>query len=291
MKFLITGAGGQLGREWVHTLQLQKRPFRAFGSSELDITDTALVSEHLNRYAPDVVINCAAWTDVDGAEDHIQQAMAVNCQGAGLLADWCATRNAFMVHYSTDYVFAGHPDDEKRYPSGYPETAKTAPVNRYGESKRAGEERVIASGAPNLVIRLSWLCGVYGENFLSTMLRLGREGRALRVVSDQIGSPTWADEVPHYTCQLLERKEQGIFHLTSQGRLSWHDLACELFEQAQMDVSLIPVPTVDYPAKAVRPHWSKLDTGKLSAATGDTPEIWNVGLCRFLRKLEEKKHS
>lgn len=288
MKIVVTGAGGQLGSEWARYLQQKNIEHYALSSSRLDITDRNALFDGLNRLAPDRIINCAAWTDVDGTESRYEEALKVNAEGVENLAAWCAGNEARLVHYSTDYVFSGRREDARRYPAGYPETAAPEPVNRYGETKLAGEKSALESGASVLLIRVSWLCGVSGDNFLNTMLQLAMAGRGIRVVNDQFGSPTWADEVPEFTTRLLDRGEEGIFHLSSGGRISWFELASELFREAGMEVALTPVTSEEYPTQAARPAFSKLDTRKLSEVLEERPNDWHVGLKRFVQSWLER---
>ena len=286
MNVLVTGARGQLGREWMRYLQARGLNCSAYSSREMDITDSASVENGLNRDRPDLVINCAAWTDVDGAEDHYEEAKAVNCLGPALLAAECGNRDIKLVHYSTDYVFSGTGEDRNRYPDGYTETVPASPVNSYGRSKHEGEKLLLSDGAPVLVIRLSWLCGVEGSNFVNTMLRIGRKGE-VSVVNDQFGSPTWADEIPEATLRLLYREQEGIFHYTSTGVLSWYELAQAIFKEADMKVSVTPIRSDEYPTRARRPYWSKLNTDKYSRITGVVPAGWRSGLKRLLRRLSD----
>lgn len=291
MKLLVTGAEGQLGREWKRTLNGAGSEFEACGRSQLDITDRRALSAYLDRSAPDVVVNCAAWTDVEGAEKDPEGAFRVNRDAVSDLARWCHGSGSLLVHFSTDYLFSGSREEQLRYPDGYPESAEPSPLNRYGESKLAGEVAITSSGCRHLILRLSWLCGAHGHNFVRTMLRLGRERPQLDVVSDQHSSPTWADTVPGVTLQLLKRGEAGIFHHTSAGLASWYDLAVETFRLAGMQVRVNPVASSDYPSDVARPLFSKLDTSRLRRVLKLEPEPWKEGLERMLRELGEQTGS
>ncbi len=303
MRIVITGAGGQLGREWIDNLagrasgisgseetadSLKDSPrieVVGFTSGELDITSRDAVEKRLEEVLPSIVVNCAAWTDVDGAEDHPEKALKVNRDGVQNLAGWCKNNNALMVHYSTDYIFSGSRKDLVRYPDGYPEEAPADPINRYGESKRAGEVVLQESGAEHLLLRVSWLCGKYGSNFIKTMLRLAGERDRIDVVNDQVGSPSWADDVVNKSMALIASRNRGTFHLTSAGLISWYDLASELFRRAGLNIEAQPVTSDRFPAKAKRPAFSKLSTDKMSRKLGLAPEPWKKGLQRLLDQL------
>ncbi|MEX1062713.1 MAG: dTDP-4-dehydrorhamnose reductase [Balneolaceae bacterium] len=286
MNMLVTGAGGQLAREWNLYLNSQDRDFVSYRSSDLDIGDPQAVTDVLDMEEPAVIINCAAYTDVDGAEDDRETAMKVNRDGVKYLAAWCREHRAVLVHYSTDYVFPGERADLVTYPKGYPEEAETRPVNVYGESKLAGEKELLNSGADYLLVRISWLCGQYGSNFVKTMLRLGRERSRIDVVKDQLGSPTYTGSVTKLTGQLLNRGERGIFHITSAGMLSWYDLAEEIFRYSDMKVKLEGVTSGDYKSKAPRPFFSKLDTSGICRTLGTEMIPWQKGLHRLIDQLK-----
>ncbi len=285
MSRLVTGAGGQLGREWVRFLHERGESFQARSSRELDITDAEQIERQLDRLHPEVVINCAAWTDVDGAESDRQEAMKVNAEGVAHLAGWCERNGALLVHYSTDYIFPGDPGDQSRFPSGYPEDAPPSPVNAYGVSKLAGEKALLDSGAEHLLVRTSWLCGGYGENFVTLMLRLGRNRRVVEVVDDQFGSPSFTSSVVGTTDQLLRRNARGIFHIASEGIISRYRFAEEIFRMAGVDVTIRPVGSNQFPASARRPAFSALDTSKAAALLGRPMERWEEGLKELLDQL------
>ncbi|MEX1010550.1 MAG: dTDP-4-dehydrorhamnose reductase [Balneolaceae bacterium] len=295
-KLLVTGAGGQLGREWMESMaqsetlfgpegSLQVPEIVGCGSAELDITDRPTLREKLDREQPDLIVNCAAWTDVDGAQEHPDDARRVNRDGVFNLAEWCAGRGAILVHYSTDYIFAGTDADRLTYPGGYPEEAPASPVNLYGESKLAGEQELERSGAPYLLIRVSWLCGAHGQNFVKTMLELGKAGKPLRVVDDQWGSPAYCTDVVLNTIRLLQARQRGVWHLSSRGVTTWYHFAEAIFEEAGIKADLIPVTSEEYPRPAPRPTWSKLETGKLEAMTETRLPEWRAGLRTLLDRL------
>lgn len=288
--YLITGASGQLGTEWKRALENAGANFTAVDSNELDITDRTAVSEFIRYLEPDVLINCAAYTNVDEAEDPDSANEVVNHAGVRNLAEACAQTGTLLVHYSTDYVFSGAIDDRQRYPNGYPEDAPLRPINAYGKSKLRGEEAVRESGAHHLIIRISWLCGSYGKNFLKTMLTLGSKRDELTVVNDQIGSPTFTFDVVDFTQKLITLNETGIYHLQCNETVSWFDFARMIFCEAGMDTKVMPVDSSAYPVKAVRPVFSKMDTSKLRQKTGDADISITDGIRRVLNEINETDH-
>jgi dTDP-4-dehydrorhamnose reductase len=287
MKYLITGAGGQLGKEWARFLTANGSVFSAFNSTELDITNRELVTEILKSEKPDVVINCAAYTAVDKAESEPGKAFRVNRDGIRNLTDACLAVQSKMVHYSTDYVFSGNISDRELYPEGYPEDAPREPVNRYGESKYAGELELEKSQANWLLIRVSWLCGPAGSNFVNTMLKAGRQKDELKVVDDQFGSPSFTFDVVEKTGRLLNLNKKGMYHISSLGLLSWADFADEIFRQAGLDIQVIRIPTAGYPTAANRPAFSLLSNLKLMN-TGLKPVLWKSGLKQLIQLINER---
>jgi dTDP-4-dehydrorhamnose reductase len=230
--------------------------------------------------------SCAAYTKVDQAEDDSDTAFTVNEKGAQYLAEWCASNQIMLIHYSTDYVFSGNADDRKFYPDGYPEDVVTAPRNVYGKSKLAGELAIQRSGAPHLMIRVSWLCGKYGNNFVKTMLRLATERDDLSVVDDQWGSPTFTNDVVKSTKLLMDTHQKGTFHVTSSGLITWYDFAKAIFELRDVDIKLNKVTSDKFPVKAKRPAFSKLSTVKFSQSTGVEPSDWKIQLQKLLNELD-----
>jgi dTDP-4-dehydrorhamnose reductase len=282
MKTLVLGANGQLGREWLHFLSDRNIPNFGASSAEGDITQPALIAELLDRERPDVVVNCAAYTKVDKAESEPERAFLVNGWAVGKLAEACAERKIKLVHYSTDYVFAGNRDDAAFYPKGYPEDHAYAPINTYGASKADGERRLAASGCEFLLIRVAWLCGAHGPNFVKTMLKLGAERPEVRVVADQRGAPSFADNVVANTWTLLHGGCTGTWHIASRDATSWYALAAEAIEQAGLGAKVIPILTEEYPTPALRPAYSRLDVSKLSGVEGVWLESWKESLERII---------
>lgn len=284
MKLLITGAGGQLGRQWEMACITANISHHAVASSGLDITDNDAVRSVLDHVQPDVLINCAAYTKVDQAESEPDLAANVNAEAVGILAGECKARSVKLVHYSTDYVFSGDEEDKHRLPEGYPEDHAKNPVNVYGHTKSAGEDHILESNVDHLIFRVSWLCGIYGSNFLHTMLRLGRERDQLNVVNDQFGCPAFTGDVVEQSLHLLKNNEKGIFHLGSGGLITWHEFATAIFESAKMDTEVLPVSSDMFKTTAQRPSFSKLDTSKAENAGARIP-YWKDALNEVIELL------
>lgn len=288
MKYLITGASGQLGSEWVKYLSDHQISFSGFTSSQLDITDREALRRTFHREKPDVVINCAAYTKVDQAEKEPEKAFLVNETGVKNLVNACSESGTFLIHYSTDYVFSGKNEDREIFPGGYSEEAATNPVNTYGKSKRAGEI-IIEKGKLNwLLIRVSWLCGTVGSNFVKTMLRLSKDREKIDVVDDQTGSPTFVFDVVKKSFELIEKKKTGIYHISSKGEISWADFAEKIFDLSGKSVDVNRIPSSQFPVLAERPSYSLLSTKKIED-NGLKPIEWEAGLKNLLQKLHYLK--
>jgi dTDP-4-dehydrorhamnose reductase len=228
---------------------------------ELDITDAAAVQATFERVRPDAVLNCAAWTDVDGAETHREQAHAVNADGAGNLARAAAQAGVALVHVSTDYVFDGHaPVDGSGVPRAYVESDPTGPRSVYGESKLAGERQVLEASPRHAVARSAWLFGVGGRNFAATMLALAEQRDAVQVVTDQVGCPTWTGHLAPALLGLIERDVAGLVHLAGARRVSWNAYAAEIFRQAEVDCRVEEATSEQMARPAPRPAWSALES-------------------------------
>lgn len=282
--YLVTGASGQLGKEWQFVLNAMGAEFNAVGSDVLDITDRKAVFELLRTQKPDILINCAAYTNVDEAENPKSANDAVNYQGVKNLAEACAETETLLVHYSTDYVFCGNLTDQNSYPNGYSEDAPLSPVNAYGRSKLKGEQAIRDSGVCHLILRISWLCSALGNNFLKTMLRASTSGQQLKVVSDQIGSPAFTFDVVDFTCKLINLEQTGTFHIQCDETISWYEFAEMIFREAGIDVDLTPVNSDEWPVKAKRPAFSKLDTRKLKHVAGINEIPVTEGIRRVLNE-------
>lgn len=247
---------------------------------ELDITDAAAVGALFERERPQACINCAAWTDVDGAETRRELARAVNVDGAGNLARAAAELGAPLLHVSTDYVFDGSPPlDGEGFPRPYVESDPTGPRSVYGETKLEGERQVLAASAEHTVVRTAWLYGLAGRNFVETMLRMANERGEVSVVIDQIGSPTWSGHLAPALLGLLERGVAGLAHLTGGGEVSWYDFAREIFRQAEVRCEVQPITSAKMSRPAPRPAWSALDSER--AEVLPMPP-WQDGLAGYL---------
>lgn len=285
-RWLILGAGGQLGSEWVEWMKRSGADYLGLTRSELDITDKTEVERALSDYDPDVVINCTAYTKVDHAEGEIESASSINVDAAGHLAALCAADDRMLVHYSTDYVFPGRMEDRVRHPAGYPVDFPPEPVNSYGRTKWLGEQAVRSAGGPHLILRVSWLCGKSGRNFVHTMLRLAEERDRLTVVNDQFGTPTFTAPVVHNTLVLLEQGARNTWHVTSRGETTWYHFASLIFSLAKKNVEVVPVPSSEFPTRAKRPAWSLLDTGSLSGLPGNRLLPWQQETEILLKSLK-----
>lgn len=285
MKLLIIGANGQLGQEWVSFCDKKGINYEAFDLPSLDITDVDSLKLKIRQVKPDVIINCAAYTRVDKAEVQKEKSEKINSEAVHILASLCKENSIKLVHYSTDYVFSGDINDRLQFPNGYPETHTISPINQYGYSKWLGEKNIIESGCDYLLIRISWLCGKHGSNFVKTMLMLSSQRNELNVVNDQFGSPTFADNVVENSAVLLEAEQSGVFHLSSLGMCSWYDFASEIFSQKGIDITVNPVSSSAFPTTAKRPAFSKLSTKKIATINGVTLAGWKEGLQKLLKTL------
>ncbi len=285
MKLLITGANGQLGQEWVSFCNAKGISYEAFDLPGLDITNTGSLKSKIRQVQPDAIINCAAYTRVDEAEIQKEKSERINAEAVHILASLCKENSIKLVHYSTDYVFSGDINDRLQFPNGYPETHTTSPINQYGYSKWLGEKSIIESGCDYLLIRVSWLCGKHGSNFVKTMLTLSSQRNELTVVNDQFGSPTFADNVVENSVVLLETGQNGVFHLSSLGICTWYDFASEIFSRQGIDVTVNPVDSSAFPTQAKRPAFSKLSTQKIATINGVTLAGWKEGLQQLLKTL------
>jgi dTDP-4-dehydrorhamnose reductase len=259
MRLLVTGAAGMLGHDVLRAGEYAGHELIAIDLPELDITDADAVGAFFARERPEAIVNCAAWTDVDGAESKEDLARAVNATGAGNLARAAAQTGAPLLHISTDYVFDGTaPLDDAGLPRPYVESDPTGPRSVYGSTKFEGELQVLAASARHTVVRTAWLYGLDGKNFVDTMLRLARERKAVQVVDDQVGSPTWSGHLAPAILGLLEREVRGLVHLTGAGAVSWNGFAKEIFRQAEVDCRVEPASSGQMARPAPRPAYSVL---------------------------------
>ena len=299
MKILVTGVGGQLGHDVMN--ELIGRGHTGVGSDiapeysgiadgsavttaeyvPMDITDAAQVSEVITKVSPDVVIHCAAWTAVDAAEDDDKKAKvkAINADGTQNIANVCKKLDCKMIYISTDYVFDGEgtrawePDDERH------------PLNVYGQTKYEGELAVQNTLEKYFIVRISWVFGVNGKNFIKTMLNLGKTHDHLTVVNDQFGSPTYTYDLARLLVDMILTDKYGIYHATNEGICNWYEFACEIFRKAGMNVDVAPVPASEYPTKAKRPENSRMSKEKLTENGFERLPSWQDALERYLKEI------
>ncbi len=273
MRLLITGAAGMLGQDVVAAALAAGHDPVALSRAELDITDAEAVDAAVDGVKPDAVVNCAAWTNVDGAEANEPEAVAVNGEGAGHVAAAAARGGAWTVHVSSDYVF----DGERREP--YLESAPTNPASAYGRSKLAGEHAV-AESAPGLstVVRSSWLFGAGGPCFPATILQLASGRSELTVVDDQVGCPTFTGHLAPALVELCTTRRPGVLHVAGSGRCSWFEFATAIVAAAGLECEVQPIPTTDMPRPATRPAYSVLRTER---GAPQLPE-WQLGLEQYM---------
>ncbi|WP_447529199.1 dTDP-4-dehydrorhamnose reductase [Vreelandella sp. TE19] len=293
MNILITGGNGQVGFEL-------QRQFALFGNvlaptrQQLDLTNSHAVDAYLAEHKPALILNAAAYTGVDNAESEPEQAKRLNAELPAQLAQYAAQNGITLVHYSSDYVYPGNGE------SPWQEDSPTGPLSIYGQTKLEGDNAITESGANHLIFRTSWVYAARGNNFMNTMLRLGKERETLSIVNDQIGAPTPARLIAQVTAQAFTTHHspitihipQGIYHLAPRGETSWHGFACEIFSQAAragQELTIKPkntagIPTADYPTPAKRPLNSRMSLTKLEAALGVTLPHWQSQLALTLKE-------
>ena len=270
---MVVGANGMLGRDM---LALIGDAARGVDIDEIDITSLESTERVLRTLKPETVINCAAYTDVDGCETNVETAMQVNGEGVAHLAMASREIGARLVHVSTDYVFDGGKG------SPYVEDDAPCPLGVYGESKLAGEMNA-AFNPDHLIVRTQWLYGLHGKNFVETMLRLALEKDQLAVVDDQIGSPTWTVDLAQAIQALLKNGQRGIYHAANSGFCSWNEFARAIFQESGLPVTVKPMTTVELNRPARRPLYSTLDCSKLEQDTGFHPQPWRSALKAYLQ--------
>lgn len=276
MRILVTGGSGQLGYDVCRELEQRGIEYTAPSSREMDITDSDVVQTVIGTYRPDGVIHCAAWTAVDAAEDHPEEAFAVNEGGTRNVALACQEIGAKLLYISTDYVFPGtgthfyEPDDP------------TGPLNVYGKSKLAGEMAVKELLAKYFIVRTSWVFGEHGNNFVKTMLRLAETRDEVSVVCDQVGSPTYTADLAPLLCDMIQTEKYGTYHATNEGVCSWAEFAEEIFHVAGKGVGVKHITTEEYSAKARRPMNSKMSRARLEKAGFSLLPSWRIALVQYL---------
>jgi dTDP-4-dehydrorhamnose reductase len=297
MRFFVTGVGGQLGHDVLN--ELDKRGYEAVGTDildevnnsfpyvKLDITNEAEVAKAVATIKPDVIVHCAAWTAVDAAEDeeNRDKVRAINSEGTRYIAQAARTAGAKMIYISTDYVFDGQGERPWQ-----PDDRNYAPLNVYGQSKLDGELAVSGLLDKYFIVRIAWVFGKNGKNFIKTMLNVGKTHDEVRVVNDQVGTPTYTYDLARLLVDMAETEKYGYYHATNEGGyISWYDFTCEIYRQAGLSTKVTPVTTAEYGlSKAARPFNSRLDKSKLTE-NGFTPlPTWQDALSRYLKELEEQ---
>lgn len=275
---LLIGADGMLGRAWRAACDREHMSCEAPELAALDLAKPRVV-ERLSLGGYSVVINCAAWTDVDGAEANEAEATLVNASGVGALARACARSRVLLVHYSTDYVFSGVAA------APYPVDAQVEPLNAYGRSKALGERLLVEAGGRYLVLRTSWLYAPWAKNFVRTIAALSRKRDALRVVDDQRGRPTSAEHLAATSLALLRKGAEGTFHVTDGGECTWYRLACEVVRLCGSRCAVSPCTTAEFPSPAVRPTYSVLDISRTEAVVGPLGS-WQEHVADVVLRLE-----
>lgn len=294
-RILITGSNGQLGFELERSLAPVADVIAA-SRDRLDLSQPTSIRQVVQEVKPDIIVSAGAYTAVDKAESEPELAIAVNGTGAGVLAEEAQQLGIPLIHVSTDYVF----DGESSRP--YLETDPTHPLGVYGQSKLAGEEAIRKAGGHFIILRTAWVYGVGGKsNFVKTMLRLGAEREEIRVVSDQVGSPTWTGDLASAIAQFISQMSPdlaGTYHYTNSGVASWYDFAVAIFEEARLlgfplkVERVVPIATVQYPTPARRPAYSVLSCAKITAALGTYPPHWRQALRKMLQELSAtRSHS
>lgn len=297
MKVFVTGVGGQLGYDVMN--ELAKRGHECVGSDilpkekivlpfdyvQLDITNQDAVEKVIGELKPDAVIHCAAWTAVDAAEDAVNKAKvyAINVDGTRYITEACKKLNRKMVYISTDYVFNGEGTEPWQ-----PDCKDYAPLNVYGDSKLKGELAVAEALEKYFIVRIAWVFGKNGNNFIKTMLNVGKKFDTLRVVNDQIGTPTYTFDLARLLVDMVETEKYGYYHATNEGGyISWYDFACEIFKQAGYATKVVPVTTAEYGlSKAKRPFNSRLDKAKLVENGFEPLPTWQDALQRYLQEIQ-----
>lgn len=280
MNIWITGAAGQLG------LSLQQRLGQGEGlyytDREVDLTDRQTVLDFAEAHRIELIINCAAYTDVERAEEEEAAAYAVNATAVGYLAEAARRQEALLIHISTDYVFMGG------CCATLTEQSQPNPINAYGRTKLAGEELIKASGCHAMIIRTAWLYSPYGRNFVKTILRLSSERKQLRVVADQIGSPTYAPDLADALAQIIEKElfVEGLYHYTNLGECSWWEFAVEICRLAGRDAEVLPCTSEEYPTRARRPKNAVLDKRKIQQRLGLEIPHWKESLKKYIDELQ-----
>lgn len=280
MKVLVTGFKGQLGFDVVKRLEKLNIECKGVDIEDFNLLDEKGVSDYIKDYSPAAVIHCAAYTAVDKAEDNVEACRAVNFTGTKNITAVCQKLGIKLMYISTDYVFDGEGE------TPFEVNSKTAPIGIYGLTKLEGEETVRQLVDKHFIVRISWVFGINGNNFIKTMLRLAAERDELSVVADQIGSPTYTFDLAILLCDMIQTEKYGTYHATNEGYCSWFEFACEIFKQAGVTIKVKPVTTEEYPTRAKRPKNSRLSKKSLDDAGFNRLPDWQDAVKRFLAELD-----
>lgn len=278
MKVVVTGADGQLGQDVIKELAKKNHQIFSANRNALDISNELAVKKYIEDKKPDVILHCAAYTNVDKAEEDRETAYNVNALGTKYLAQAAQAVGSKMVYVSTDYVFDGTANEP--YEVNHP----TKPLGVYGETKLAGEEFVSKHLAEHFIVRTAWVYGTNGNNFVKTMLRLGKELGEIGVVHDQVGSPTYTVDLAEFMVNLMETDKYGIYHATNGGQCSWYEFALEIFKQANLDVKVNPLTTEQFPRPAARPNYSVLSKQRIVDEGFEPLRKWQEGLTAYFNE-------
>ena len=282
MRVLVTGYAGQLGYDTIRLLEARGIEYRGVDMQDFDLTDGQAVKDYVQTYRPNAIVHCAAYTNVDKAESQPEICAAVNGMGTVNIVRAALSVGAKVVFISTDYVFPGTGDQPWKINDAY------GPRNVYGMSKVQGEDAVRSLMTRYFILRTSWVFGKNGHNFVRTMLRLGAEKKEVRVVNDQIGSPTYSWDLARVICDILPTEKYGIYHVRNEGYISWYEFAKMIMEKAGLPCKVLPVPSSEYPTPAKRPLNSRLDGSKLAAAGfAPMPTVENA-LERYLEEIKDE---
>lgn len=283
MKFLITGAKGQLAKDFQKTLKVFKYPFTAYAKDELDITDISSIDKKISDDCPDVVLNCASYNFVDQAEENPEEAIKVNAIGIKNLAQICKNKKILLVHFSTDYVFDGTKNEF------YIEDDNPNPINKYGLSKLSGEKFLIETTDNYLIFRVSWVFGEGQQNFLYKLFEWSKNNKILRIVCDQISIPTYTEDIVSVTLFAINKGIRGLYHLTNSGYASRYEVARYFIEKLSLENIVLPVRSDYFLNSAKRPYFSAMSNEKISNLLNITIPDWKLGIERYIERFHTRK--
>lgn len=279
MKVLVTGANGQLGYDVIKRLKLLNINCKGVDRQDFNLINENETKDFIKKFKPDIVIHCAAYTEVDKAEDEKELCFQINVRGTRFVAEVCKEIGAKMVYISTDYIFDGSGDKP------FEVNDAPNPINYYGKTKYEGELEVHKLLKKYFIIRISWVFGINSNNFVKTMLRISKDRDEISVVSDQIGSPTYTYDLAKLISDMIKTEKYGIYHITNEGYCSWYELACEIFKITGIDINVIPIKTEEYPTEALRPLNSRLSKSNLDINGFYRLDSWNNAVKRYIKDI------